>query len=72
MARPAAQPVDVALRDGSTVHVREVDAGDVAALRELLAGMSDNSRWLRFLSAGPNLDRAAETAAEPGDGVSLS
>ncbi len=45
--------------------MREVEAGDVAALRELLAGMSENSRWLRFLSRGSNLDRTAATAAEP-------
>ena len=54
------QPVDVALKDGSTVRVREVAGGDVEALRELLAGMSENSRWLRFLSSGVDLDRAAE------------
>ena len=71
MARPAVQPVDVALRDGSTVRVREVRAGDVDGLRALLAGLSDNSRWLRFLSAGANLDRAAEQGADPGDGAGL-
>jgi acyl-CoA synthetase (NDP forming)/GNAT superfamily N-acetyltransferase len=71
VARPPAQAVDVALRDGSTVHVRPVEPGDVATLRELLAGMSENSRWMRFLSSGVNLDRAAETAADPEDGVSL-
>ena len=65
------QPVDVALRDGSTVRVRAVEAGDVDGLRALLAGMSENSRWLRFLSAGANLDRAAASAADPGDGASL-
>ena len=53
------QPVDVALRDGSTVRVREVRAADVDGLRELLAGMSENSRWLRFLSSGVDLDRMA-------------
>ena len=65
------QPVDVALRDGSTVRVREVQAGDVGGLRELLAGMSENSRWLRFLSVGVDLDRAAATAAQTEDGLSL-
>jgi len=69
--RAALQPVDVALRDGSTVHVREVEPGDVGGMRELLAGMSENSRWMRFLSTGVNLDRAAQTAADPDDGVSL-
>src|SRR5215212_196403 len=71
MARTAVQPVDVALRDGSTVRVREVRAGDVDGLRALLAGMSDNSRWLRFLSAGANLDRAAAAGADPRDGAGL-
>ncbi|HET8951278.1 MAG TPA: GNAT family N-acetyltransferase, partial [Solirubrobacteraceae bacterium] len=65
------QPVDVALRDGSTVRVREVHSGDVVGLRELLAGMSENSRWLRFLSVGVDLDRAAATAAQTEDGLSL-
>jgi acyl-CoA synthetase (NDP forming)/GNAT superfamily N-acetyltransferase len=63
--------VAVALRDGSTVQVRPVVAEDAAGLRELLAGMSESSRWLRFLSAGVNLDRAAQTAAEPDDGAGL-
>ena len=71
MPRPAVQPVDVALRDGSTVRVREVRAGDVDGLRALLAGMSDDSRWLRFLSAGANLDKAAAAGADPGDGAGL-
>jgi acyl-CoA synthetase (NDP forming)/GNAT superfamily N-acetyltransferase len=69
--RVEVQPVDVALKDGSTVRVRPVEPGDVDALRALLAGMSENSRWLRFLSAGANLDRAARSAADPGDGASL-
>ena len=65
------QPVDVALRDGSTVRVREVAAADVDGLRELLGGMSENSRWLRFLSSGVDLDRMAATAATSEDGVGL-
>jgi len=66
-----ASPVDVALRDGSTVRVREVQADDLAGLRELLAGMSENSRWLRFLSTGVDLDRMAAAAATTDDGVGL-
>jgi acyl-CoA synthetase (NDP forming)/L-amino acid N-acyltransferase YncA len=68
---PAGQPVDVALRDGSTVRVRPVRAGDLDGLRELLAGMSEDSRWLRFLSAGVNLDKAAHSAADSDDGAGL-
>src|SRR3954471_20459623 len=71
MVLPAAQPVDVALRDGSTVRVRAVRPHDVEGLRALLAGMSESSRWLRFLSAGANLDRAAAAGADPGDGAGL-
>ena len=71
MPAPAAQPVDVALRDGSTVRVRPVEPGDVEGLRELLAGMSEDSRWLRFLSAGVNLDKAARFAADAGHGAGL-
>src|SRR3954453_20151169 len=71
MAGPAVQPVDVALRDGSTVRVRAVGPEDVDGLRALLAGMSESSRWLRFLSAGANLDRAAAAGADPGDGAGL-
>src|SRR3954451_11493545 len=71
MAGPAAQPVDGALRDGSTVRVRAVRPHDVEGLRALLAGMSESSRWLRFLPAGASLDRAAAAGAEPGDGAGL-
>ena len=65
------QPVDVALKDGSTVRVREVAPADVDGLRELLGGMSENSRWLRFLSSGVDLDRMAAAAATSEDGVGL-
>ena len=65
------QPVDVALRDGSTVRVREVAPADVDGLRELLGGMSENSRWLRFLSSGVDLDRMAAAAATSEDGAGL-
>jgi acetyl coenzyme A synthetase (ADP forming)-like protein len=56
-------PVDVVLRDGSTVRVRGVDPGDETRLRELLAGLSDQSRWWRFFSVGVDLDGAARHAA---------
>ncbi len=71
MQGPASQPVDVALRDGSTVRVRPVRHEDVDGLRALLAGMSADSLWLRFLSGGANLDRAAEQGADPGDGAGI-
>src|SRR3954463_2838499 len=64
----------VVLRDGSTARVRPVQPSDKAALRDFLAGLSDNSRWLRFFSLGVDLDRAAERAAagdRPGEGYGL-
>src|SRR5688500_5329468 len=65
--------VDVALRDGATVRVRPMTTGDEHALRELLDGLSIESRWLRFFSAGADLHRAAAymAALEPGRGRSL-
>ena len=55
---------DVALRDGSTVHVRPVRPEDQPAMRAFLSGLSEDSRWLRFFSAGANLDVAARWATE--------
>jgi acetate---CoA ligase (ADP-forming) len=55
--------VHIALRDGSTARVRPVVPADAPALREFLAGLSENSRWLRFFSLGVDLDRAAGRAA---------
>jgi acetate---CoA ligase (ADP-forming) len=58
--------VHIALRDGSTARVRPVEPSDEPALREFLAGLSQDSRWLRFFSLGVDLDRAAARAAAPG------
>ena len=66
-----AQPVDVALRDGSTVRIRPVEPGDEQGLYALLGGMSEESRWLRFLSGGVNLEMAARRAANRADGIGL-
>lgn len=63
MSAPVAADVHIALRDGSTAHVRPVVPADAPALRTFLEGLSDNSRWLRFFSLGVNLDKAAERAA---------
>ena len=72
MARPVAQPVDVALRDGSTVHVREVEAGDVDGAARA-AGRDVGELALAALPVRGRRTSTArrETAAEPGDGVSL-
>ena len=56
---PPAQVVaetDIALRDGSTVHVRPSTIEDVGRLRAFLESLSEESRWFRFFSAGVNLD----------------
>src|SRR3954469_14348795 len=60
---PVAADVHIALRDGSTAHVRPVVPSDEPALRAFLEGLSDNSRWLRFFSLGVNLDKAARAGA---------
>jgi acyl-CoA synthetase (NDP forming)/GNAT superfamily N-acetyltransferase len=68
-----AADVHVALRDGSTAHVRPVVPADQPALRDFLAGLSENSRWLRFFSLGVDLDKAAARAAagDRADGYGL-
>jgi acyl-CoA synthetase (NDP forming)/RimJ/RimL family protein N-acetyltransferase len=68
--RPA---VDVALRDGSSVHVRPVEPADVEALETFLEGLSPESRWFRFFSAGADLHEMARWSAgadgTEGDGL---
>ncbi|HXN01261.1 MAG TPA: GNAT family N-acetyltransferase [Candidatus Dormibacteraeota bacterium] len=54
---------DIALRDGSTVHVRPTRAGDEAAILAFLRGLSEESRYFRFFSGAPNLNDAAHRAA---------
>jgi acetate---CoA ligase (ADP-forming) len=61
---PAHREADVALRDGSTVHVRPVRRSDAPAVEQLLKGLSDRSRWLRFFSGFPNLPKAVQWATE--------
>lgn len=56
---------DAVLRDGSTVHVRPVEAADVADLETFLAGLSPESRLLRFFSGGIDVERTADVAAHP-------
>jgi RimJ/RimL family protein N-acetyltransferase len=65
---PGSQERNVVLRDGSIVHVSPAKPADVPAVRLLLKGLSDRSRWLRFFSAAPNLAKAARWATEVDDG----
>jgi RimJ/RimL family protein N-acetyltransferase len=61
---PGDRELDVVLRDGSTAHVCPAKPADAPAVRLLLSGLSDRSRWLRFFSANPNLATAARWATE--------
>jgi acetyl coenzyme A synthetase (ADP forming)-like protein len=61
---PAHRQANVVLRDGSTVHVRPVRADDREALLRFLQQLSDRSRWMRFFSGAPNLERSATLAAD--------
>lgn len=61
-------PVDVALRDGSTVRVRPITDADEPELRALLGQLSPEARWLRFFTAGADLDKMAHWAATRGGG----
>jgi acetyl coenzyme A synthetase (ADP forming)-like protein len=65
--------VDVALRDGATVTVRALVPEDESELCTFLDGLSVESRWLRFFSAGADLHRAASYMAtlEPEQGRGL-
>ena len=58
MNAPRHHEADVALRDGSTVHVRPVRAEDAAAVQAFFKGLSPESITLRFFSSFPDLDRA--------------
>ncbi len=49
----------VALRDGSSVQIRPITPGDRDALATMYEGVSDESRYSRFLSVHPEL-RSAE------------
>ena len=63
-AYPAEREADVALRDGSTIHVRPVRSEDAPELQRLLEGLSEESRMFRFFSAGTNLAQAARTMTD--------
>jgi len=62
--RPGDRELNVVLRDGSTAPVCPAKPADAPAVRLLLRGLSDRSRWLRFFSACPDLAQAARWATE--------
>ncbi len=47
-AYPSEREAEIVLRDGSTVHVRPVRAGDEGAIRAFLEGLSERSIAFRF------------------------
>jgi len=57
---PAHREADVALRDGSTVHVRPIREVDRKALLAFLEDLSPESRTLRFFSVASNLEWVAD------------
>ena len=67
VAYPGHREVDVALRDGSTVHMRPVRATDAPAVRAFFERLSPESTGLRFFSGFPNLDSAVSWATEVDD-----
>ncbi|MCC7104982.1 MAG: GNAT family N-acetyltransferase, partial [Chloroflexi bacterium] len=60
---PLHREADIALRDGSTVHVRPIRPEDEPRLRELLESLSVDARALRFFSAGVDLAAVAHRDA---------
>ncbi|MGA6947195.1 MAG: GNAT family N-acetyltransferase [Solirubrobacterales bacterium] len=56
---PAHREADVALRDGSTIHIRPVTAEDEPAMLAFLRGLDPGSRIFRFFSGGTDLEAAA-------------
>ena len=56
---------DVVLRDGSILHVRPASPADEASIRALLDRLSAWSLHLRFGTAAPNLEAAAQQWALP-------
>ena len=60
----AAREVDVALRDGSTAHVRPVRDTDLPVLRRFLRGLSREDRYMRWFTGAPDLDAATRWSAD--------
>ncbi len=58
------KPGDVVLRDGSTVRIRAMEPSDDQALFALFESLSEESRWLRFLSVAKGEALAAEARRE--------
>jgi acetate---CoA ligase (ADP-forming) len=64
MSYPRHRDADVVLRDGSTVHVRPVEAEDADAVQAFFEHLSPESIALRFFSRFPDLDSAVRWATD--------
>ena len=67
----AAAESDIALRDGSTVHIRPVRPEDVERIELFLGRLSDEARWFRFFSGAPDVGRMARWFADLSAGTGL-
>ena len=63
LSYPSAYEVDVALRDGSTLHVRPVKESDRTSMRAFLDGLSKDALGLRFFGM-PNMEWAASWSTD--------
>ncbi|MGH2789406.1 MAG: GNAT family N-acetyltransferase [Actinomycetota bacterium] len=61
---PAHREADVALRDGSTVHVRPVRPDDWDAMLAFFQGLSPESQYFRFFSGTKNFEPATVWATD--------
>jgi len=64
--KQGAGEISVGLRDGSTVRVREVRPEDEPMMLAFLRGLSEESRLLRFFSAGSDLAEQARRFTQTG------
>ncbi len=65
MAASGETPVDVILRDGSTIRLRPPSDGDAQAIVAFFAALSVESRFMRFHGLTAAGDRFARTIVEP-------
>jgi acetyl coenzyme A synthetase (ADP forming)-like protein len=61
---PSHRSADVALRDGSTVHIRPVRPEDEQPLCDFFSELSPDARGFRFFTAAASMERAAGLAVD--------
>jgi hypothetical protein len=72
MGYPGHREADVALRDGSTAHVRPAREADAPAVRAFFEHLSPESTALRFFSGFPDLDSAVAWATKVTTGAATA